>query len=202
MLAIRCYQCSTQTDSPKKSDSCGAYKRFNATQHIAIECNSDESHMPGSFCMKVVQQGPRGFICKQFSVCWGWVGLGSICNAAHELIKRTFFRIQNIHSSWTPLQISGHNQINYFFLFIFCFSIGDGRWRHVIRRCASVADTGVTGVCNWGVYENGDYWEECYCSHDACNKSTSIQFSIVSLICGIATLLALAKYRIAWFIPL
>lgn len=63
VLSIRCYQCSTQTD-PKGVDSCGAYKRFNASQHIAIECNSDESHMPGSFCKKVVQQGPRGFICK------------------------------------------------------------------------------------------------------------------------------------------
>lgn len=62
-LSIRCYQCSTQTD-PKGVDSCGAYKRFNASQHIAIECNSDESHMPGSFCKKVVQQGPRGFICE------------------------------------------------------------------------------------------------------------------------------------------
>lgn len=63
VLAIRCYQCSTQTDV-KGVDSCGAYKRFNSSEHIAIECNSDESHMPGSFCMKVVQQGPRGFICK------------------------------------------------------------------------------------------------------------------------------------------
>lgn len=48
---------------------------------------------------------------------------------------------------------------------------GDGRWRQVIRRCASVADTGVTGVCNWGVYENGVYWEECYCSQDSCNSA-------------------------------
>lgn len=48
----------------KGVDSCGAYKLFNRTQHIAIECNSDESHMPGSFCMKVVNQSPRGFICE------------------------------------------------------------------------------------------------------------------------------------------
>lgn len=61
--AIRCYQCSSQSDR-KGVDSCGAYKWFNKTQHIAIECNSDESHMPGSFCMKVVQQGPKGFICR------------------------------------------------------------------------------------------------------------------------------------------
>ena len=53
-------------------------------------------------------------------------------------------------------------------------SLGDGRWRMVIRRCASVSDTGVTGVCNWGVLENGVYWEECYCSHDGCNGSSTI----------------------------
>uniref|UniRef100_T1GNZ8 Uncharacterized protein n=1 Tax=Megaselia scalaris TaxID=36166 RepID=T1GNZ8_MEGSC len=60
-FAIRCYQCSSDRD-PKGQDNCGAYKRFNRSEHIAIECNSDESAMPGSFCMKVVQQGPRGFI--------------------------------------------------------------------------------------------------------------------------------------------
>ncbi|KAL9924375.1 uncharacterized protein ACN2A1_006663 [Glossina fuscipes fuscipes] len=114
-LAIRCYQCSSDQD-PKGVDSCGAYKPFNKTEHIAIECNTDESVMPGSFCMKVVQQGPRGFI-------------------------------------W------------------------DGRWRQVIRRCASVADTGVTGVCNWGVYENGVYWEECYCAGDSCNSARSVNFN-------------------------
>lgn len=54
---------------------------------------------------------------------------------------------------------------------------GDGRWRQVIRRCASVSDTGVTGVCNWGVYLNGDYWEECYCSEDECNSSNFVSFS-------------------------
>lgn len=63
VCSIRCYQCSSQTD-PKGVDNCGAYIRFNKTQNIAIECNSDESNMPGSFCMKVVQQGPRGFICE------------------------------------------------------------------------------------------------------------------------------------------
>lgn len=63
VYSIRCYQCSSQTD-PKGVDNCGAYIRFNKTQNIAIECNSDESNMPGSFCMKVVQQGPRGFICE------------------------------------------------------------------------------------------------------------------------------------------
>lgn len=61
---------------------------------------------------------------------------------------------------------------------------GDGRWRQVIRRCASVASTGVTGVCNWGVYENGVYWEECSCAGDSCNsshrQSLSIGLSITS----------------------
>ncbi|KAI8118601.1 hypothetical protein CVS40_9798 [Lucilia cuprina] len=37
---------------------------------------------------------------------------------------------------------------------------GDGRWRQVIN-VVPVADTGVTGVCNWESNENGVYWEEC-----------------------------------------
>ncbi|XP_072388703.1 UPAR/Ly6 domain-containing protein crok [Diabrotica undecimpunctata] len=118
--AVRCYQCGSDEDG-KYEDNCGAYKKFDKLNHIAIECNSEESHMPGSFCMKVTQQSPRGFI-------------------------------------W------------------------DGRWRQVIRRCASVADTGVTGVCNWGVYENGIYWEECYCSEDECNSAHITKISIVSAI--------------------
>ncbi|XP_055376158.1 uncharacterized protein LOC129608567 [Condylostylus longicornis] len=120
VCSVRCYQCSSATDQ-KGVDSCGAYKKFNRSEHIAIECNSDESHMPGSFCMKVVQQSPKGFI-------------------------------------W------------------------DGRWRQVIRRCASVAETGVTGVCNWGVYENGVFWEECYCAEDSCNNSNKIRATFVLIL--------------------
>lgn len=61
--AIQCYQCSSGQDH-KGEDSCGAYKKFDKSRHIAIECNSDESYTPGSFCMKITQQGPKGFICK------------------------------------------------------------------------------------------------------------------------------------------
>ncbi|ENN74881.1 hypothetical protein D910_07087 [Dendroctonus ponderosae] len=57
--------------------------------------------------------------------------------------------------------------------------IWNGRWRQVIRRCASVSDTGVTGVCNWGVYENGIYWQECYCSDDECNSAKNPSVSNV-----------------------
>lgn len=69
--------------------------------------------------------------------------------------------------------------------------LGDGRWRQVIRRCASVADTGVTGVCNWGVYENGVYWEECYCSSDSCNAADSlvkpaVVLPLVLVLCALA----------------
>ncbi|XP_044739541.1 uncharacterized protein LOC123300925 [Chrysoperla carnea] len=130
--SIKCYQCSSQQDPKDKSeDNCGAYKKFDKAQQIPIECNNEESHMPGTFCMKVTQQGPKGFI-------------------------------------W------------------------DGRWRQVIRRCASVADTGVTGVCNWGVYENGDYWEECYCSQDGCNGAYSnmnipIKLTVICFLMAIAS---------------
>lgn len=67
---------------------------------------------------------------------------------------------------------------------------GDGRWRQVIRRCASVASTGVTGVCNWGVYENGVYWEECYCSEDACNRSPNLYSTTTTYICLLTTIFA------------
>ena len=33
----------------------------------------------------------------------------------------------------------------------------------------------ISGVCNWGVLENGVYWEECYCSQDSCNTAASLQ---------------------------
>lgn len=97
---------------------------------------------------------------------------------------------------------------------------GDGRWRHVIRRCASVAESGkfkanatfaliivswtrtktgfcnfflgVTDVCNWGVYENGDYWEECYCSHDGCNGSNQNRISTAAVIVSTIFTLCLA----------
>lgn len=125
--SIKCYQCSSSQEA-KGQDNCGAYKPFDKKKQIPVDCNSDESVTPGTFCIKITQQGPRSFI-------------------------------------W------------------------DGRWRQVIRRCASVADTGVTGVCNWGVKENGVYWEECYCSKNGCNHSSTISISsflmILSLISGV-----------------
>ncbi|KAI5713188.1 hypothetical protein M8J76_014662 [Diaphorina citri] len=125
--AVRCYECSSAQD-PKGEDNCGAYSKFHKERHISVECNTEESHTPGSFCMKITQQGPRGFI-------------------------------------W------------------------DGRWRQVIRRCASVAENGVTGVCNWGVLENGVYWEECYCAEDGCNAASMLSVSI-----GLILALITARY--------
>lgn len=83
---------------------------------------------------------------------------------------------------------------------IFNYFKGDGRWRQVIRRCASVADTGVTGVCNWGVYDNGVYWEECYCSENECNgtgKPGLLKY--LSYLSGIAVLLCyFGWYKTIW----
>ncbi|KAG7197811.1 hypothetical protein KM043_001625 [Ampulex compressa] len=132
---VRCYQCSSDTD-PKGEDICGAYEKFDKEKNVAIECNSEESHMPGTFCLKVTKQGPRGFI-------------------------------------W------------------------DGRWRQVIRRCASVSTTGVTGVCHWGVDENSVYWEECYCSEDSCNEAPSLS----SLPLSMLTLLELCVNSNKGYLP-
>lgn len=78
----------------------------------------------------------------------------------------------------------------------FLLCLGDGRWRQVIRRCASVADTGVTGVCNWGVYENGVYWEECYCAHEACNSAETINQSWRLVAAALVLAAVLAKQLI------
>ncbi|XP_071578507.1 UPAR/Ly6 domain-containing protein crok [Temnothorax nylanderi] len=131
--AIRCYQCSSDTD-PDKEDLCGAYTKFDKERNVPIECNSEESHMPGTFCVKYTEQSPRGFI-------------------------------------W------------------------DGRWRQVIRRCASVASTGVTGVCNWGVHENGVYWQECYCSEDACNAASSLMSLTTLLLTTCGAIVTLSCFK-------
>lgn len=117
---IRCYQCSSAED-PAGEDNCGAYEVFHREKHVLTECNTDESKSPGTFCMKITQQGPRGFI-------------------------------------W------------------------DGRWRQVIRRCASETENGIIGVCNWGVLENGVYWENCYCSENGCNSSSNLKYSIILIL--------------------
>lgn len=145
-MSIKCHQCSSSQE-PKGQDNCGAYKPFDTMRSIPVDCNSDESVTPGTFCVKITQQGPRHFVCK--------------------------LPVQCTSSSWVE---------------ILC-SLGDGRWRQVIRRCASVADTGVTGVCNWGVKENGVYWEECYCAQDGCNGSSHTSISLSTLIVPVAMLL-------------
>ena len=45
-------------------DNCGVYWPFLPERNVPVECNSDESHTPGTFCVKIVKQGPRGFICE------------------------------------------------------------------------------------------------------------------------------------------
>ena len=124
------------------------YWPFEPERNVPVDCNSDESHTPGTFCVKVVKQGPRGFICK--------FNFGSIYKCAKYKIM-----------------ICGRPDMIIIYICVWC--IGDGRWRQVIRRCASVSDTGVTGVCNWGVYENGVYWQECYCASDGCNAAGQIR---------------------------
>lgn len=66
---MRCFQCSSADDG-ENEDNCGAYVKFDKNLHIAIECNSEESHMPGSFCMKQTKQSPKGFICQLYLFLW------------------------------------------------------------------------------------------------------------------------------------
>ena len=134
------------------------YWPFESDRNVPVECNSDESHTPGTFCVKITKQG----------------------KAMHlSSILRYTGTTHGLFLSPGPRGF-----------------IWDGRWRQVIRRCASISDTGVTGVCNWGVLPNGVYWEECYCSHDGCNSAPgSIQHSPILIALMSITSLLLLKPR-------
>lgn len=69
--------------------------------------------------------------------------------------------------------------------------IWDKRWRTVIRRCASESSSGVLNVCNWGVDDNGVYWEECYCTSDGCNGSSAIASSLILILSVSALVLSI-----------
>ncbi|KAK8725299.1 hypothetical protein OTU49_010804 [Cherax quadricarinatus] len=71
--------------------------------------------------------------------------------------------------------------------------IWDGRWRTVIRRCSSVTETGVTNMCNWGVDPIGVYWEECYCTSDGCNGSSTIKSSYFTIATAALALMFLMR---------
>ncbi|KAJ8959154.1 hypothetical protein NQ318_022415 [Aromia moschata] len=109
--AIKCYQCSSDEDGPKK-DNCGAYVKFDKQSNIAVESATARKRLY----------------------------LGRSVAAGHQTLL-------------------------------------------------SVADTGVTGVCNWGVYDNGIYWEECYCSEDECNGANFKHISAFVLLLPIGIFL-------------
>jgi hypothetical protein len=58
--SIRCYQCSSAND--KVNDNCGVYAGFDRDRNIPVDCQGDEAVTPGTFCVKITQQSPRGFI--------------------------------------------------------------------------------------------------------------------------------------------
>nr|CAI5833178.1 unnamed protein product [Callosobruchus analis] len=66
-LAVRCYQCGSSEDGPNE-DNCGAYRKFDTESHIAVDCSSEESHMPGDGrwrqvirrCASIAENGVTG----------------------------------------------------------------------------------------------------------------------------------------------
>ncbi|XP_013401334.1 uncharacterized protein LOC106167170 [Lingula anatina] len=51
--AIQCYQCDSNEDG-----SCPSDQYFDPTINALVDCGSFEANVPGSFCMKVVQESP------------------------------------------------------------------------------------------------------------------------------------------------
>ena len=48
---MRCYQCDSKEDG-----SCPAYRYFDTRLNALVDCNSLQSHNPGTFCMKIYQE--------------------------------------------------------------------------------------------------------------------------------------------------
>lgn len=151
--AIKCYQCSTEKDG-KNSDSCGAYKAFNHSEHIAIDCMGEESMTPGNcFCWPT---GVHSDLTLKFF-------------SFHFKILRYFLfqinttRTTRIYLGWPMAKCNS----------TMCTSEQTGYvYSNVLKNIISSLLTGVSWSCDWGYNENGVYFEECYCAEDNCNGAT------------------------------
>lgn len=131
--AVRCYQCSSSHD-PEGEDNCGAYERFDTKKNRPVECNSDESHMPGSFCVKVTKQGALGFVC-ECKICYIFA-----MDRFTTLYYRVLFSLQGTEDGvkWRgdvlPYQIPASPES----------VTGASRWTAYIGRSVTVPETRVT----------------------------------------------------------
>ena len=67
VVSINCHQCSSLEDRIGQ-DACGAYRKFDVTQNVPVDCDGEESVTPGTFCVKITIQGPESFVwCKTYS---------------------------------------------------------------------------------------------------------------------------------------
>ena len=48
----------SQYTQNRYEDNCGVYWPFEEERNVPVECNSDESHTPGTFCVKVLTRKP------------------------------------------------------------------------------------------------------------------------------------------------
>lgn len=66
-----------------------------------------------------------------------------------------------------------------------------------LLTCLLVLFTGISWGCDWGYYENGVYWEECYCAEDSCNPASRVTVQVKTiLLTFISTLLT--TYFLIW----
>ena len=58
----RVFKCTfcflSQYTQNRYEDNCGVYWPFEEERNVPVECNSDESHTPGTFCVKVLTRKP------------------------------------------------------------------------------------------------------------------------------------------------
>ncbi|OAF65767.1 hypothetical protein A3Q56_06526 [Intoshia linei] len=49
--AIQCYECDSNED-----ETCPSNQRFDKTRNAVVDCNTDEAHVPGTYCVKITQE--------------------------------------------------------------------------------------------------------------------------------------------------
>ncbi|KAI1285750.1 hypothetical protein HDE_11543 [Halotydeus destructor] len=45
-----------------RRDECGAYEAFDVRRQTPVDCGAEEAVSAGTFCLKSIEQGPRGFV--------------------------------------------------------------------------------------------------------------------------------------------
>ncbi|ESO03974.1 hypothetical protein HELRODRAFT_111906 [Helobdella robusta] len=70
VCSLQCYQCDSNEDN-----SCPTYKPFDLNINALVDCQSFETRIPGTFCLKITRQSPGWY---------GWIKQTRRCGSRSE----------------------------------------------------------------------------------------------------------------------